>query len=113
VVSLSVEFSQEGITQQARALNLSGNGMLIETKSPPGVSERVKIAFQIPETEDVVQADAEVVWVNKYSANYPYGMAVKFQGLPEETMRAILKYVRKILESPRASKREDIMAIPD
>jgi uncharacterized protein (TIGR02266 family) len=113
VVSLSVKYGQEGNSQAARALNLSPTGMLIETKSPVPLSERVSVSFKIPETEEMIQADGEVVWVNKYCANYPYGMAIKFVGLQEKTARAIGKYVRKVLESPSATKREDIIAIPD
>jgi uncharacterized protein (TIGR02266 family) len=113
VVSLAVKYSRDGNAETARALNLSAWGVLIETKTPVPVSERLKVAFKIPGTEEVIQTDAEVVWVNKYSADYPYGMAVKFLGLPEKITQTIDTYVRKIRESPSASQRDDILAIPD
>jgi len=113
VVSLAVKYSRDGNIETARALNISASGLLIETKTPVAVSERVKVAFKLPGTEEVIQTEAEVVWVNKYSADYPYGMAVKFLGLPEKTVQIIDTYVRKIRESPTASQRDDLMAIPD
>lgn len=113
VVSLAVKYSRDGNVETARALNLSASGLLIETKTPVPVSERLKVAFKIPGTEEAIQTDAEVVWVNKYSADYPYGMAVKFLGLTQKTIQTIDTYVRKIRESSSASPRDDLMAIPD
>ena len=113
VVSLAVKYSREGNTETARALNLSATGLLIETKAPLPLSERLKVAFKVPGAEEVIQADAEVVWVNKYSADYPCGMAVKFVGLPDKTIQTIDAYVRKVRESVRPSQREDLAAIPD
>jgi uncharacterized protein (TIGR02266 family) len=113
VVSLAVECSQGGTKETARALTLSATGLLIETKTPLPLSERLKVAFKVPGGEEVIQADAEVVWVNKYSADYPYGMAVKFVGLPDKTIQIIDAYVRKIRESIRSFQREDLAAIPD
>ncbi|MBW2072430.1 MAG: PilZ domain-containing protein [Deltaproteobacteria bacterium] len=113
VVSLSVEFCHQDNKEKARALNLSESGMLIETKSPAPLAERVTVAFKISEEQEPVEVDGEVVWVNKYSANYPFGMAVKFQGLQNDTQEMIRDYVNKILESPSASRRDDLKAIPD
>jgi uncharacterized protein (TIGR02266 family) len=113
VVSLPVKYSKDGNVETARALNLSASGLLIETTSPVPVSEQLKVAFKIPGTEEAIQTDAEVVWVNKYSSDYPYGMAVKFLGLTAKTIETIDTYVRKIRESPNTSPRADLMAIPD
>jgi len=113
VVSLAVEYSQGGNTEAARALTLSATGLLIETNTPLPLSERLKVAFKVPGSEELIQADAEVVWVNRYSADYPYGMAVKFLGLADKTIQTIDACVRKVRESTRISQREHLMAIPD
>jgi len=113
VVSLAVEYSQGGNKETARALNLSATGLLIETNNPLALAERLKVAFKVPGSEAVIQADAEVVWVNRYSADYPYGMAVKFVGLADKTIQSIDAYVRKVRESARTSQREHLVAIPD
>ena len=113
VVSLAVEYSQGGGKETARALNLSATGLLIETKTPLPLFERLRVTFKVPGSEELIQADAEVVWVNRYSADYPYGMAVKFVGLADKSMQAIDAYVRKVRESSRASQREHLVAIPD
>ncbi|HVO83909.1 MAG TPA: PilZ domain-containing protein [Syntrophobacteria bacterium] len=113
VVSLAVEYSQGGNREAARALTLSATGLLIETKTPLPLSERLKVAFKVPGSEELIQADAEVVWVNRYSADYPYGMAVKFLGLGDEAIQTIDAYVRKVRESARISQREHLVAIPD
>ncbi len=112
-VSLKVTYSRQGSVETARALNLSASGLFIETKSPLHLSARLKVAFKIPGTEEVIEADAEVVWVNKYCADYPYGIAVKFLGLTDKTIQAIDAYVRKVRESTPTFRREDFMAIPD
>jgi uncharacterized protein (TIGR02266 family) len=112
-VSLAVTYSRQGNDETARALNLSASGLFIETKSPLHLSERLKVAFKIPGTEEVIEGDAEVVWVNKYSADYPHGIAVKFLGLTDNTIQTIDAYVRKVRESTPTSRREDLMAIPD
>ena len=112
-VSLAVEYSRGQDKETARALNLSATGLLIETTTPLPVSVRLKVAFKVPGSEEVIQADADVVWVNRYSADYPYGMAVKFVGLPDQTIQIIDAYVRKVRESSRAPQREHLVAIPD
>jgi len=112
-VSLAVEFSRGKKKEAARALNLSATGLLIETQTPLPVSERLKVAFKVPASEEAIQADAEVVWVNKYSADYPCGMAVKFIGLADDTIQIIDAYVRKVRQSTRAPQREHLVAIPD
>ena len=112
-MSLAVEYSQGGNTEAARALTLSATGLLIETNTPLPLSERLKVAFKVPGSEELIQADAEVVWVNRYSADYPYGMAVKFLGLADKTIQTIDACVRKVRESTRISQREHLMAIPD
>ena len=112
-VSLAVTYSVEGKVETARALNLSATGLLIETTTPLPLSERLEVTFKVPGTEELIQTEAEVVWVNKYSANYPYGMAVKFLGLSDETIQTIDAYVWKIRQSTRMPQREDIIAIPD
>jgi uncharacterized protein (TIGR02266 family) len=112
-VSLAVKYSRQGKVETARALNLSATGLLIETKTPLHLSEGLKVTFKIPGTDEVIQADAEVVWVNKYCADYPRGIAVKFLGLPEKAMQAIDAYVRKVLEATPVSRRQDLVAIPD
>jgi uncharacterized protein (TIGR02266 family) len=112
-VSLAVKYSREGKVETARALNLSATGLLVETKTPLALSERLKVAFKIPGTDEVIQTDAEVVWVNKYSPDYPQGIAVKFLGLAEKTIQAIDTYVRKVRESTPTSRRQDLVAIPD
>ena len=112
-VSLAVEYSRGESKETARALTLSATGLLIETKTPLPLSERLRVAFKVPGNEKVIQADADVVWVNRYSADYPCGMAVKFVGLPETTIQIIDAYVRKVRESTRASEREHLVAIPD
>jgi uncharacterized protein (TIGR02266 family) len=112
-VSLRVEYFLDGNSHNARALNLSSTGMLIETQTPAPLAERLQVAFNIPGSEEVVQTDAEVVWVNKYSPNYPNGMAIKFLGLQKPARAAIEDYVRKVLESPRAYHKDAIVAIPD
>jgi Tfp pilus assembly protein PilZ len=113
VVSLAVEYSQGGNKETARALTLSATGLLIETETPLLLAERLRVAFKVPGSEEVIQADAEVVWVNKYSADYPYGMAVKFVGLADKIIQIIDAYVRKVRESARRSQREHLVAIPD
>lgn len=113
VVSLAVEYSQGGAKKTARALNLSATGLLIETKSPLPLSERLKVAFKVPGSHELIEADAEVVWVNRYSANYPCGMAVKFVALADKAVETIDAYVRKVRQSARASQREHLVAIPD
>ena len=113
VVSLAVEYSQGGTKETARALNLSATGLLIETKTPLPLSECLKVAFKVPGSEEVIQTDAEVVWVNNYAVDYPYGMAVKFVGVADKTIQTIDVYVRKVRESTRTSQREHLVAIPD
>jgi uncharacterized protein (TIGR02266 family) len=113
VVSLAVQYSRGRTKETAHALNLSATGLLIETKTPLPLSERLKVTFKVPGSGEVIQADADVVWVNRYSADYPYGMAVKFVGLGDKTIEAIDAYVRKVRESTRPSQREHLVAIPD
>jgi peptide subunit release factor RF-3 len=71
------------------------------------------VAFKVPGSEEVIQTDAEVVWVNNYAVDYPYGMAVKFVGVADKTIQTIDAYVRKVGESAHTFQREHLVAIPD
>jgi hypothetical protein len=100
-VSLAVKYFRQGKVETARALNPRATALLIERKAPLHLSEGLKVTFKISGTDEVIQADAAIVWVNKYCADYPRGIAVEFLGLPEKPIQAIDAHVRKVLEATR------------
>jgi uncharacterized protein (TIGR02266 family) len=112
-VSFAVEYTQGEESNQARALNLSADGMLIETQDPARLAERVGVVFKIPGSDDEIKLDGEVVWVNKYSPSYPVGMAIKFISIEPKILRTIREYVEKVLESPHPAQKQSIISIPD
>ncbi|KPJ57649.1 MAG: hypothetical protein AMJ42_04500, partial [Deltaproteobacteria bacterium DG_8] len=62
------------------ALNIDSCGFLVATNPDriPSLGETISAIFQLEGVNEKVKVEAEVVWVNKYSNQYPKGFAVKF-----------------------------------
>ena len=88
-VSFGVSASSNGGgTSNARALNLSASGMLLETESALGMQEEIQLQFQLPPAPDPVRVAGQVV---RLAAPSQFGVEFRVVG-PEESRR-ILRYL--------------------
>ena len=89
--------SSEGVT-----LNLSTNQAYIRCAKPLRLNEVFDMTLQVPNSDDSIEAEVEVVFSNIYGLDddiSPRGMIVRFLGLADEDRRIIAKAIFKHLES--------------
>jgi hypothetical protein len=89
--------SSEGVT-----LNLSTNQAYIRCAKPPRLSEVFDMTLQVPNSDDSIETQVEVVLSNMYGPDdeiSPRGMIVRFLDLADEDRRTIAKAIFKQLES--------------
>jgi len=91
--------SSEGVT-----VNLSTNGAYIRCVKPLRLNEVFDMTLQVPNSDDAIKAQVEVVLSNMYGPDdqiSPRGMIVRFLDLADEDRRIIAKAIFKHLESDR------------
>jgi hypothetical protein len=91
--------SSEGVT-----VNLSTNGAYIRCVKPLRLNEVFDMTLQVPNSDDAIKAQVEVVLSNIYGPDdqiSPRGMIVRFLDLADEDRRIIAKAIFKHLESDR------------
>jgi len=89
--------SSEGVT-----LNLSTNQAYIRCAKPLRLNEVFDMILQVPNSDDSIEAEVEVVFSNIYGPDddiSPRGMIVRFLELSSEDRRIIAKAIFKQLES--------------
>jgi len=89
--------SSEGVT-----LNLSTNQAYIRCAKPLRLNEVFDMILQVPNSDDSIEAEVEVVLSNIYGPDdeiSPRGMIVRFLDLADEDRRIIAKAIFKQLES--------------
>jgi hypothetical protein len=91
--------SSEGVT-----LNLSTNQAYIGCAKPLRLNEVFDMTLQVPNSDDSIEAEVEVVLSNIYGPDdeiSPRGMIVRFLDLTDEDRRIIAKAIFKHLESDK------------
>ena len=91
--------SSDGVT-----LNLSTNGAYIKCAKPLRLNEVFDMTLQVPNSNDSIEAEVEVVLSNVYGPDdeiSPRGMIVRFLELSSEDRRTIAKAIFKHLESDK------------
>jgi len=89
--------SSDGVT-----LYLSTNEAYVKCAKPLRLNEVFDMIFQVPNSDDSIEAEVEVVLSNIYGPDddiSPRGMIVRFLGLADEDRRIIAKAIFKHLES--------------
>ena len=91
--------SSEGVT-----LNLSTNQAYIRCAKPLRLNEVFDMTLQVPNSDDSIEAEVEVVLSNIYGPDdeiSPRGMIVRFLEISSEDRRIIAKAIFKHLESDK------------
>jgi hypothetical protein len=89
--------SSDGVT-----LNLSTNQAYIRCVKPLRLNEVFDMTLQVPNSDDSIEAQVEVVLSNMYGPDdeiSPRGMIVRFLDLADEDRRIIAKAIFQQLES--------------
>jgi uncharacterized protein (TIGR02266 family) len=81
--------------------NINEGGLFIETDTPPRLGTRVALRFQLPGSEEPIQAHGRVAWIRPASAEGPAGMGVEFEQLSPDARRTIDALVRRLRSAGR------------
>jgi uncharacterized protein (TIGR02266 family) len=77
--------------------NLAEGGVFVATPAVRGIGTAVMVKFALPETADLIWAQAEVRWIRRRSAandGAAAGMGLKFVKIAGETVVAIQRHLR-------------------
>ena len=100
----SVSIKANGSSSDGVTLNLSTNGAYIRCVKPLRLNEILDMTLQVPNSDDSIEAEVEVVLSNMYGPDdeiSPRGMIVRFLDLADEDRRIIAKAIFKHLESDK------------
>jgi hypothetical protein len=99
-----VSIKANGSSSDGVTLNLSTNGAYIKCAKPLRLNEVFHMTLQVPNSDDSIEAEVEVVLSNVYGPDdeiSPRGMIVRFLDLADEDRRIIAKAIFKHLESDK------------
>jgi len=99
-----VSIKANGSSSDGVTLNLSTNGAYIRCVKPLRLNEVFDMTLQVPNSDDSIEAEVEVVLSNMYGPDdeiSPRGMIVRFLDLADEDRRIIVKAIFKHLESDK------------
>jgi hypothetical protein len=103
-LKLPVSIKANGNSSDGVTLNLSTNGAYIKCAKPLRLNEVFDMTLQVPNSNDSIEAEVEVVLSNVYGPDdeiSPRGMIVRFLDLADEDRRIIAKAIFKHLESDK------------
>ena len=99
-----VSIKASGTSSEGVTVNLSTNGAYIRCVKPPRLNEVFDMTLQVPNSDDFIELQVEVVLSNMYGPDdeiSPRGMIVRFLDLADEDRRIIAKAILKHLESDK------------
>jgi hypothetical protein len=99
-----VSIKANGSSSDGVTLNLSTNGAYIRCVKPLRLNEVFDMTLQVPNSDDSIEAEVEVVLSNIYGPDddiSPRGMIIRFLDLADEDRRIIAKAIFKHLESDK------------
>jgi hypothetical protein len=99
-----VSIKANGSSSDGVTLNLSTNQAHIRCVKPLSLNEVFDMTLQVPNSDDSIEAQVEVVLSNMYGPDdeiSPRGMIVRFLDLADEDRRIIAKAIFKHLESDK------------
>jgi hypothetical protein len=99
-----VSIKANGSSSDGVTLNLSTNAAYIKCAKPLRLNEVFPMTLQVPNSEDSIEAEVEVVFSNIYGPDddiSPRGMIVRFLDLADKDRRIIAKAIFKHLESDK------------
>ena len=99
-VSSIVHLQQADLNETGgKIYNLSTGGMGINTNYPVARRERLTLAFHLPDTIGLVQAEGEVVW-RQFNGDTPghdgplFTAGIRFLSLDQTSRKAVQDYIR-------------------
>jgi hypothetical protein len=97
-----VSIKANGSSSDGVTLNLSTNGAYIKCAKPLRLNEVFAMTLQVPNSDDSIAAEVEVVFSNIYGPDddiSPRGMIVRFLDLADKDRRIIAKGIFQQLQS--------------
>ena len=76
--------------------NVNEGGMFVATETPPELDTRVTLKFQLPGSEEPIQASGRVAWIQSAEGDEPAGMGIEFEELGGKARARIDELVREL-----------------
>jgi type IV pilus assembly protein PilZ len=97
--SVAVDYTSGETFLFAYLQNISEMGIFVRTDYPAPVGTRLRLRFQVDETEDPLTLDGEVAWINplrEVGDNLNPGMGVRFIELTPDKREEVVGLVRTV-----------------
>ncbi|MEW5734169.1 MAG: cyclic nucleotide-binding domain-containing protein [Thermodesulfobacteriota bacterium] len=89
---LALTFRDKNALRKAHSANVSGTGIFIKTPIPLEPGTVFPLSINVPDDENTISLEAEVMWVRKETDNEevrPVGMGVRFVRITDEQKRRL------------------------
>jgi uncharacterized protein (TIGR02266 family) len=99
--NLPVDYQYNGTRHSSYTTNLCQTGCFIRTLKPAPKGNQVNLWLTVPNTDESVQVQGKVAWINKFDENRKTntlpGMGVCFENLAEKHQALLIEIVKKKL----------------
>lgn len=82
-------------------MNISKGGIFLRTDDPLPVGRVLNLQFTLPDSARVIKGQGRVVWVERPGGERPAGMGVRFKDFPEQDLKIVYAYVRRLRQFVR------------
>lgn len=89
-VSIDAKVTVDGKPRDAKMVNLSLGGALVETGSRHAMGQRMQISFKVPTLADAIEVGATVRWTDGT------GAGLQFDGLRARDVWALNEYFKQL-----------------
>jgi len=95
---MQVSFTANGEVNRNYTMNLSKNGMFLATDDPPGIGERLHLAFNVPGLVHPLRLMGEVRWSRDEAGDdAPSGVGVEFVEVTETCKQLVAEFVDRLV----------------
>jgi uncharacterized protein (TIGR02266 family) len=99
LVDLEVDYASEENYLFAYITDISATGIFVRTTTPEEPGTQLNLRFQMPDAQEKIEIEGEVIWVNPYRPGAPDnlhpGMGIRFVELDDETREQLLELIRR------------------
>src|SRR5690349_8643321 len=99
LVDLEVDYASEENYLFAYITDISATGIFVRTTTPEEPGTQLNLRFQMPDDDEKIELEGEVIWVNPYRPGAPDnlhpGMGIRFVELDDETREQLLELIRR------------------
>jgi type IV pilus assembly protein PilZ len=91
--NIEITFRENGSFLRSYMLNVNNGGLFLKTEKPLSIDAEVTMQIQLPDDNENMTVEGQVVWTNTNSKSFPSGMGIQFTKIMPEHQNKIKAFV--------------------